>query len=51
MYSVCVRVNNVGVVKVPLHVKEGDIGGQEGGKTGQFSLDVDALKAAVIHEL
>ncbi|KAJ2926797.1 hypothetical protein H1R20_g10310, partial [Candolleomyces eurysporus] len=50
MYSVCAQVNDVGVVKVPLRVKEEEIGGQEGGKTGRFSLDVDALKAAVIHE-
>ncbi|KAJ2919023.1 hypothetical protein MD484_g1469, partial [Candolleomyces efflorescens] len=50
MYSVCAQVNDVGVVKVPLRVREEDVGGQEGGKTGRFSLDVDALKAAVIHE-
>ncbi|RXW20806.1 hypothetical protein EST38_g5034 [Candolleomyces aberdarensis] len=50
MYTVCAQVNDVGVVKVPLRVKEEDISSQEGGKVGRFSLDVDALKAAVIHE-
>lgn len=50
MYSVCAQVNDVGVVKVPLRVREEEIGGVEGGKTGRFSVDVEAVKRAVIHE-
>lgn len=50
MYSVCAQVNDVGIVKVPLRVREDEINGCEGGKAGRFSLDVEALKKAVEHE-
>ncbi|TEB29748.1 histidinol-phosphate transaminase [Coprinellus micaceus] len=50
MYSVCAQVNDVDVVKVPLGVREGEIDGSEGGKNGRFSVDVEAVKKAVIRE-
>ncbi|KAF5336459.1 hypothetical protein D9611_006462 [Ephemerocybe angulata] len=50
MYGVCAQVNDVGVVKVPLRVKEEEVNGREGGKDGRFSLDVEALKKAVLKE-
>ncbi|TFK22385.1 histidinol-phosphate transaminase [Coprinopsis marcescibilis] len=52
MYSVCAQVNDVGIVKVPLRVTPPTDGLPfgEGGKTGRFSLDVDAVKQAILHE-
>ena len=50
MYSVCAQVNDVDVVKVPLRVREEEIDGSEGGKNGRFSVDVEAVKKAVIRE-
>ncbi|EAU81484.1 histidinol-phosphate transaminase [Coprinopsis cinerea okayama7 len=52
MYGVCAQVNDVASVKVPLRVTppaSGEAFG-EGGKTGRFSLDVPAIKAAILHE-
>ncbi|EAU82771.2 histidinol-phosphate transaminase [Coprinopsis cinerea okayama7 len=52
MYGVCAQVNDVASVKVPLRVAppaSGEAFG-EGGKTGRFSLDVPAIKAAILHE-
>ncbi|KAG6835104.1 hypothetical protein H0H93_004810 [Arthromyces matolae] len=45
MYSVCAQVNDVGVVKVPLELT-GKYG--EGGEKGRFSINVDAIKQAVL---
>ena len=50
MYKVCAQVNDVGVVNVPLRVREDEINGREGGLDGRFSLNVEAVKKAVLKE-
>jgi histidinol-phosphate aminotransferase len=52
MYGVCAQVNDVATVKVPLRVTPPSATEpwSEGGKTGRFSLDVEAVKKAIREE-